>query len=294
MRSTHCTSTVAGVDHHHDVHFESPAMAAYTELQGDVLGALAADAIAVLAEEVRRQDQEVRRVLDIGCGPGVATVELARRFPAARVVALDGSAAMLARAAARLTRSGVADRVETLLAELPGGLAPLDRADVVWASMVLHHVGDERAALRQVRAVLAPGGLLALVERARPLRVRPARPDAGLWDRLDAAAEHWFAGMRAALPDAASSADYPSMLGDADLDVVADEVLTLDLDAPLDGPARRFAHEHLTHARTQLDGHADPADLAALDELLAAGFERSDDLSLHASCHFYVSRAMRG
>ena len=282
--------TVAAMDHHHDVHFESPATAAYTELQGDVLGALAADAVAVLAEEVRRQDLEVRRVLDIGCGPGVATVDLARQFPAARVVAVDGSAAMLARAAARVTRFGVADRVETLLAELPGGLGPLERAEVVWASMVVHHVGDETAALRQIQEVLAPGGVLALVERARPLRVRPAGADTGLWDRLDAAGEHWFAGMRAALPDAAPSADYPLMLAGAGLDVVADEVLTLDLDGPLDGPGRRFAHEHLTHTRTRLEGHAEPADLAALDELLAAGVEQCDDLSLHASCHLYLAR----
>jgi SAM-dependent methyltransferase len=282
------------MDHHHDVDFESPALAARAQLEGEVLAPLATDAIAVLAGQAAKRELDVRRVLDLGCGPGVATVELARRFPTARLVAADGSAAMLARAAERATRSGAGDRIETRHVQLPDGLAALDPADVVWASMVLHHVGDETAALRRLRAVLTPGGLLALVERAGPVRVLPDRTDLGrpgLWDRLDAAGERWFAGMREALPGATPSADYASILAAAGWSVVADEVLTLDLDPPLDDRGRRFAHQHLEHLRARLDGHADPADLAALDELLAGGVEGRAELAVHAARHLYVAAA---
>ena len=127
--------------------------------------------------------------------------------------------------------------------ELPAGLGTLGRADVAWASMVLHHVGDEVAALRRIRDLLEPGGLLALVEPAGPVRVLAPDPDLGrpgLWDRLDSAWAAWFAehGGRPAGSHPGGPADHPARLEEAGFELIADEVLTLELDAPLDGQAR--------------------------------------------------------
>jgi SAM-dependent methyltransferase len=214
------------------------------------------------------------------------------------VVAADGSAAMLARAAARARRRGVAARVETRQVELPAGLDALGRADAIWASMVLHHVGDERDGLRRIRALLEPGGLLALVERAGLARVLPDGADLGrpgLWERLDGAWAAWFARMRSGLPGATVSTDYPSMLEDAGFDVETDELLTVSVDPPPGTDARRFAHKALTSAKAQLEAFADPADLAALDPLIDehgdASILRRSDARIRASRHLYVARA---
>ncbi len=188
--------------------------------------------------------------------------------------------------------------METRLVELPDGLGTLGRADIIWASMALHHVGDETAALRQIRQLVEPGGLLAVVERADPMRVLPDDVDLGrpgIWQRLDAAWSEWFTEMRADLPGATTSDDYPVMLERAGFELVADDVLTLVLDPPLDARAGRLAQQHLQRAQTHLAGHADAADLEALemltDESAGDGIMRRDDVLLHATRHLYVARA---
>ncbi len=113
----------------------------------------------------------VRRVLDIGSGPGVVTCLLARAFPDAEVVAVDATAALLERARARAGRLGLGDRVRTHLAELPDGLDALGGADLIWSSKALHHVGDQRGRGRRPRRTSAAR------RAARRLRGRP-RPRA--------------------------------------------------------------------------------------------------------------------
>ena len=118
----------------------------------------------------------VRLVVDVGSGPGVGTCELARRFPDAQVIAVDSSPAMLARVERRAAAGGLGGRISTHLAELPGGLDGIGTADVIWASMSLHHVGDEAPRLRALHGLLDQGGLLAIAERAEPTRVFPTIP----------------------------------------------------------------------------------------------------------------------
>ena len=276
---------------HHHV-FDSPAMAAHAEAEAVVLLGLLEEATAVLAQRCEAEGVEVRRVLDLGCGPGVGTCELAARFGAASVVAVDGSATMLQRVTTRAEQHGLAARVETRRLELSAGFDDLGRADVVWASMVLHHVGDERSALRGIRRVLEPGGLLVVVEPAGPVRVVPADVDLvrpGIWDRIDLAWAAWFADMRADLPGATTSADHATMLGEVGFEVLADEVLTLVLDAPLDPGSRAFAHQQLDRTVVQLASHADPGDLEAIGALVEGG-AIPDDATIRASRHLYVAR----
>ena len=283
--------------HGHGADFDSPAMAAHAELEGEVLLELTATAIAMLADLCSRGGLEVRRVLDIGCGPGVATCCLAERFGGAEVVAVDGSPTMLEHAAARADRMGLGERIETRSAQLPDDLVALGRADVAWASLVLHHVGDEAVALRGFRSMFEPGGLLALLETGEPLRVLPEEVELGrpgIWERLAAAWTVWFADMRAGLPGATASAAYGEMLEAAGFDVLSDEALTLVLDAP-DARARRFAHRHLVGTQARLADYADAADLEALDPLIDEdaddGILRRPDARLTASRHLYVARA---
>lgn len=252
--------------HHHHPGFDDPATAESTEVEGEVLLGLATAAAEVVADECRRRGLDVRRVVDLGCGPGVGTGVLASIFPDAAVLGADGSPAMVARARQRAARLGLTGRVHHRLVSLPDDLPSLDRADVVWASMVLHHIGDEVAALRAIHEhVLARHGVLALVEHAGPIEVLPhdlGRP--GLASRLDDAWAAWFATMRADIPDAAPSADLAAMVASAGYEVRRDEVVTEEIDPPLDDGTRDFVDRQVRRMLVQLEHHGDAADLAAV------------------------------
>jgi SAM-dependent methyltransferase len=100
-----------------------------------------------------------RRVLDYGCGHGMASVVLARR--GARVTAFDLSHGYLCEARRRAEVNGVAVAVVRAAGErLPFADAAFD---AVWGNAVLHHLDLGRAA-RELRRVLAPGGVAVFCE----------------------------------------------------------------------------------------------------------------------------------
>jgi SAM-dependent methyltransferase len=283
---------------HHSDDFDWDAMVAFAELDAEVLMPLLEEATSALTGIAGADGLDVRRILDIGCGAGVATCRLAERFDEATVVAADGSEKMLANVTVRAERLGVKDRVETRHVDLPDGLADLGQAQLAWMSMVLHHIGDEAAALRALRARLDAGGLLALVEFGDPLRVLPDDADVGrpgVWQRLDAAGALWLSEMRASLPGAAVSGDYPEMLAGAGFDVLVDRTVPVHYDAPLDDRARQVARNHLTRMREHVEPYADAADLAVLDRLVdedgAGGILHRPDALLHVSRRLFIARA---
>lgn len=238
------------------------------------------------------------RVLDVGSGPGVISCLLAQAFPAAEVVAVDGSEALLERAAARAERAGVGDRVTTRQAELPAAFDELGAADLVWTSDVLHHLGDQQAALSQLAGLLRPGGLLAVAEGGLPPRFLPrdigiGRP--GLQARLDVARSDWFDGMRASLPDSTAVVEHwPAMLTRAGLSHVATRSFLTDLPAPADDTVREYLHDLLERQREQLVESLDATDVATVDALIDRdapdGIMRRDDVYLLTASTVHVAR----
>ena len=95
------------------------------------------------------------RALDLGCGDGLFTEELARTGAAA--TGADVAQAALDRARARHPQ------LDFRLAQIDGPL-PFDDGsfDVVWASEVIEHVADTAQWLSEVRRVLVPRGRLLL------------------------------------------------------------------------------------------------------------------------------------
>lgn len=103
-------------------------------------------------------------VLDAGCGPGRLTVPLARAVgPRGRVLALDIQPGMLARARARTEAAGMTN-VDFAAAALGDGSLPAERFDRAVLVCVLGEIPRRPAALAELYAALAPGGLLAVVE----------------------------------------------------------------------------------------------------------------------------------
>ena len=98
-------------------------------------------------------------VLDVGCGPGTITVDLAGRVAPGRVVGIDVAEAPLGEA-----RALAGDRIDVTFAV--GDVYALEAADgsfdVVHAHQVLQHLTDPVAALREMARVCWPGGLVAV------------------------------------------------------------------------------------------------------------------------------------
>lgn len=284
--------------HHHAGEIDWAAMAAHLELQGEVLLPYVTETAVSAAELCRQSGVEVRRILDVGSGPGVGACELARHFPAATVVAADGSEALLEKAAARAEGAGLSGRVTTRKVDLPDGIESLGRADLIWMAMVLHHVGDETAMLRLLRRMLNPRGVLVLVEHGEPMRFLPdgAQPGSpGLIDRLAAADARWLADMHADLPDAVPSTGYPAMLKAAGFELVVDRVAHVRLVPPLWMEARRVLLGQLRRMREVFGEPLEERDREALDVLIdegqPLGVMRRPDVFLDASRHIYIARA---
>jgi trans-aconitate 2-methyltransferase len=94
------------------------------------------------------------RVLDAGCGTGRVTALLLERVPRGEVVAVDGSAAMVAAARERL-----GERVEVFASDLLE--LSLDRpVDAILSTATFHWIADHDALFARLLEVLEPGGRL--------------------------------------------------------------------------------------------------------------------------------------
>ncbi|WP_405019070.1 methyltransferase domain-containing protein [Kitasatospora sp. NBC_00070] len=117
----------------------------------------AANSAAYLLPELRPG----QALLDVGCGPGTITADLAELVgPTGRVVAVDRSAEVLAQAAEHVAGRGIGN--VTFAAADAYRLPYADgEFDVVHAHQVLQHVADPVALLRELRRVTAPDGVVA-------------------------------------------------------------------------------------------------------------------------------------
>jgi SAM-dependent methyltransferase len=96
-----------------------------------------------------------QRLLDVGCGPGALTAELARRVGPDAVSAVEPSASFAAAVGARLP--GV-DVRPSAAEHLP---FPDDAFDGALAQLVVHFMTDPVAGLREMGRVTRPGGIVA-------------------------------------------------------------------------------------------------------------------------------------
>ncbi|MER7347407.1 methyltransferase domain-containing protein [Streptomyces aurantiacus] len=103
------------------------------------------------------------RILDVGCGPGTITADLAALVPDGHVTGVDRAPGILERARATAAGRGL-DNVTFAVDDVHALAHPDDSFDVVHAHQVLQHVGDPVRALREMRRVCRPGGVVAVRE----------------------------------------------------------------------------------------------------------------------------------
>ena len=120
-------------------------------------------------------------LLDVGCGPGTITVDLAARVAPGRVVGLDPAADVIAQAAANAPSTNVEFCTGNVYALDFGD----ESFDVVHAHQVLQHLTDPVAALREMCRVLRAGGTLAVRDSDyRQFAWAPADPRLDRWMEL--------------------------------------------------------------------------------------------------------------
>jgi SAM-dependent methyltransferase len=101
------------------------------------------------------------RVLDVGCGPGTITADLAELVgPTGHVTGVDAAAPILDQARTTAAERGLT-HTDFTTADVHALAFPDGSFDVVHAHQVLQHVGDPVTALREMRRVCRPGGIVA-------------------------------------------------------------------------------------------------------------------------------------
>lgn len=134
------------------------------------------------------------RILDVGCGTGEPTAELAARYPGAQLIGLDFAWPMVAAAQERMRRSrSLYRRLLAPLAGTRGANSPFVCADalalplagvcvdLVFSSLALQWVNDLPRAFAEMRRVLRVGGLVTFTtfgpDTLKELRAAFARAD---------------------------------------------------------------------------------------------------------------------
>jgi arsenite methyltransferase len=148
------------------------------------------------------------RVLDAGCGLGLALIGCAKRLTTGRAVGIDlwaakdlsnnNPQATLANAAAE----GVADRVEVETGDITSLSFPDASFDVVISMTVIHNIPSPEArdhAVRELARVLKPGGRIALFDLLHTARYTEILREAGLQVRDLGYDLMWFLPCRSLL-----------------------------------------------------------------------------------------------
>ena len=121
-------------------------------------------------------------LLDVGCGPGTITIDLARLVAPGSTTGIDAAAEIITEARAAGAESGV-DNLWFSVGNLYALEYPDATFDVVHVHQVLQHLSDPIAALIELRRVLKDGGILA---------VRESDFGAFTWAPLDPVLDRWL------------------------------------------------------------------------------------------------------
>ena len=119
------------------------------------------------------------RILDIGCGPGAQTLELAK-LTEGRITAIDLMSEMIERMNSAVNENGLEDRVDVLQLDMNEMDFPKEEFDLVWSEAAIYNMGF-RNGLEKVRPLVKEGGFVAVSE-AVWLKPNPPEEVLGFWE----------------------------------------------------------------------------------------------------------------
>ena len=129
------------------------------------------------------------RYLEVGPGPGVLTVAVARENPDVQITGVEMSPDMVSVAREVVERAGLADRIRFLAGDAgdSNAFGSLGQFDLIYSTFSLHHWKDPKRVIQNLMSALADGGVLYIhdLRRAWWLYWVPVR--SGFWDSIRAA-----------------------------------------------------------------------------------------------------------
>jgi SAM-dependent methyltransferase len=120
------------------------------------------------------------RILDVGCGPGVQTVDLLK-ISGGKVLALDFLPLMIERTKFNVAHAGFSERLEVLEQDMKQMDFPPASFDVIWSEGAIYNLGFENG-LKKVKNFVRPGGYVAVSEVVW-LKPHPPAPVVEFWEQ---------------------------------------------------------------------------------------------------------------
>ncbi|MGH4018248.1 MAG: class I SAM-dependent methyltransferase [Pseudonocardiaceae bacterium] len=263
---------------------------------------LTGDTLREVALRLLRPDTRV--VVDVGSGAGGMSAAFAEAMSGAggTVVLVDAVPELLDAAAAHV-KAAAGQRVDVRAvhadAASDGLLDLVPRADLVFASLVVHHLPDQQRGIDRLTALVNPGGQLAVVESGLEQRCLPwdlGVGEPGLQGRLSAARGEWFRWLRAAMDGAVRlPVGWNRAMTDAGLVDVSSFSYLIDRPAPPTDQVRDAVLRWLSELRDVAGDWIGEADLRTLDQLLDPGSPhyagRRDDVFVLAADTVHLGTA---
>jgi len=108
--------------------------------------------------------EEGMTVLDIGCGPGFFTIDMAKMVgKSGRVIAADLQEGMLQKVRDKISGTELEERITLHLCK-ENGIGITEQVDFVLLFYVVHEVPDKEGLFNEIETILRPGGQVFMVE----------------------------------------------------------------------------------------------------------------------------------
>ncbi len=218
------------------------------------------------------------RVADVGCGPGVHLGRILERVaPDGEVYGIDTNPERLAVAAAMLPDEIKRGSIRLIEGDLHALDSDLGTFDLIWMSLVLHHEAIPVEVIRGLRANVAAGGRIAILDgdESGSFPLLPWPPDFEQTIRQAAmrASEDSGDGKRT-FGRRYTARSFPAILQDAGLTDVQIRAYSDVRQAPLDASERIDAEDWLRHSfSSRIRDYLAPADLRRFESLFSTGSE---------------------
>ena len=157
--------------------------ATYTAI-ADVAVPLRRDLMGTLVAAVPFEREEAFRIVELGSGDGLLAETLLDSFPAATLLALDGSAFMRQAADIRTARFGIRAKVRPFELDTLEWWDLMLGADLVVSSLCLHHLNDAKKQYlyKAIAGRLSPRGALIVADLVEPAHAAARQLAADAWD----------------------------------------------------------------------------------------------------------------
>jgi len=152
-----------------DIDIEARVSYKASEMNSDLdkeIERLRVQALGVWDKEARNLEwfglRDGMSILEVGSGPGFVTEQLLALCPNSHVTCMEIDPDLIVPARQYLQSRGLEGRYTIIEGDLMKMELPDDTFDVAFARLVFQHIRDPRGAMKEIRRVLKPGGILAI------------------------------------------------------------------------------------------------------------------------------------